>query len=143
MSPPGRQAVRRTGRGSAPRVRAVWGGPRASASAPAGAPCAAAGPPAAGRGFFVGGQQRQRERLGPGQGQPTVGGDVDLRLGVGGPALRVGGTGVPDLPALTGASVAPVEGAALPAELAHVSALGDVAPRRTGDAGDRRDAEAV
>src|SRR5262249_30813461 len=46
-----------------------------------------------------------------------------------------------DLPALARASVAPVEGTALPAELTHVRALGDVAPDRAHDARDRRSAE--
>src|SRR3954466_6371672 len=104
----------------------------------AGAPCAAALEPSA-SGFLVGGEERESEGLGAGEREPTERLDVQPRSGLGPDAPGVRGDRVPDLPAVTGAGVAPVERAPLPVELLLVSALRDVAPRGARDGGDGGD----
>src|SRR5262249_15470261 len=56
-------------------------------------------------------------------------------------ALGVGGGRVSDLPAVSGPGVAPVQGAALPAQLTEMGALADAAPGGAGDRGDRSRAQ--
>src|SRR6478752_2764469 len=100
------------------------------------APCAAASVPSVSR-FLVGCEERESEGLGVGQRQAAVRRDVETRRVVGRYAVRVGRGRVADLPAFAGAGVAPVDGATFPVQLALVGGLGDVAPARAGDSGDR------